>query len=122
MDGFIGMPRNDKQTPPGHAGRNIFIVLGAVLIIAIGVFVLLYKDQLFGSSPPSVSGTSVPSPQQPITPQEKVALLQAASASPNASATTSLDRMKVLQSAQPKSSTPAPSSADRIKLLQALQH
>lgn len=75
MDGFNLMPPQPPQ--PSHTGRNIFIVLGAVLIVAGGFAVATYWSALTSPGSTTLPGTErIEDVRQPVTPEEKAQVLQ----------------------------------------------
>src|SRR5580692_11522998 len=101
MEGFSGMPQQSGHVSAAHTGRNIFIVIGAVLIIAAGVVFFAYRQELFPSSAASapLPSTSAPAAtQEPATPQAKAQVLQAVSVSSSSTqaAATPAERAQIL--------------------------
>ena len=109
-----------------HPGRSIAVVAGAVLIVALGLFFFLYDHS--APSPYSMPQTNVP--QEPVTPEQNEAVLQAAATTTVSSQADAQPAMpsaneQILENAQSQgeaSAPPAPSPQDedaKMKLLQS---
>lgn len=118
MDGLNVMPAR-----PSHTGRNIFIVIGAVVVVALGFAAAKYWPSLVSPSAAVPDTTQRENIPQPTTSEQKAQVLQQVSAQAQTAATTTpADRAKILESAQTQTTTsaPAPSQEDKMKILQSL--
>ncbi len=126
MDGFNGMSQHLS-----HTGRNVFIVIGAVLIIAGGVFAFNYWPALVAPPIVPLPDANANAPvAQPVTSQEKSRMLQTLDTTAQTQAQTAptsspSNKAQVLDSAQTQGSvetSPSQSSDEKMKVLQSLQN